>query len=48
LPGRVGVYQAQTRIGMREVFVFVFFGRAIPTDRQLRRANDQLARSRRD
>jgi hypothetical protein len=45
LPGRIGVYQGQTRVGMREVFVFVVFGRAVPTARQLNRANVELQRS---
>jgi hypothetical protein len=46
LPVRIGVSQASTRVGKREVFVTVFFGRAVPTNRQLRRANAELARAR--
>ena len=48
LPGRIGVYQAATRIGKREVSVFVFFGRAKPTARQLSRANTELRHARLD
>ena len=46
LPGRIGVYQGNTRIGGREVFVFIVFGRAVPTNRQLNRANAELRRAR--
>jgi hypothetical protein len=46
LPGRIGVYQASTRVGEREVFVFVFFGRGKPTVHQLVRANTKLRRTR--
>jgi hypothetical protein len=46
LPGRIGVYQGQTRVGTREVFVFVVFGRGVPTSRQLKRANAELQRAR--
>ncbi len=46
LPGRIGVYQCQTRVGVREVFVFIVFGRAVPTHRQLNRANAELQRAR--
>jgi hypothetical protein len=42
LPGRIGVYQGSTRVGAREVFVFIFLGRARPTDRQLNRTNAEL------
>jgi hypothetical protein len=45
LPGRFGVYQGQTLVGTREVFVFIVFGRAVPTRRQLRRANAELQRA---
>ena len=46
LPSRIGVYQASSRIGTREVFVFVFFGRGRPTVRQLSEANSELRRAR--
>ena len=46
LPARIGVYQGATLIGRREVSVFVVFGRAAPTNRQLRRANAELRRAR--
>jgi hypothetical protein len=46
LPSRIGVYQGITRVGTREVGVFVFFGRGRPTDRQLSRANAELRRAR--
>lgn len=46
LPGRIGVYQGETRVGTREVFVFVAFGRGVPTNRQLNRANAELQRAR--
>jgi hypothetical protein len=46
LPTRIGVYQCQTRIGKREVFVFITFGRAAPTKRQLNRVNAELQRAR--
>jgi hypothetical protein len=45
LPGRIGVYQGQTRVGTREVFVFIAFGRAVPTKRQLNRLNAELQRA---
>jgi hypothetical protein len=48
LPRRIGVYQASTRVGARELFVFVFFGRGQPTARQLSRANTELRRARLD
>jgi hypothetical protein len=48
LPGRIGVYQGSTRVGEREVFVFVFFGRGEPTARQLDRANGELRLARLD
>ena len=46
LPGRIGVYQGATLIGRREVSVFIVFGRPVPTNRQLRRANAELRRAR--
>jgi hypothetical protein len=46
LPARIGVYQGSTLVGSREVFVLVVFGRAVPTERQLRRVNAELRRSR--
>jgi hypothetical protein len=46
LPGRIGVYQGSTRVGTRQVFVFIVFGRARPTDRQLNRTNAELRRVR--
>jgi hypothetical protein len=45
LPGRIGVYQASTRVGTREVFLFVYFGQRRPTARQLQAANSELRRS---
>jgi hypothetical protein len=48
LPGRIGVYQGSTRVGEREVFVFVFFGRGKPTMGQLDRANTELRHARLD
>jgi len=44
LPARIGVYQGATLVGRREVSVFVVFGRAVPTNRQLARANAELGR----
>jgi hypothetical protein len=46
LPGRIGTFQAYTRIGKREASVFIVFGRSRPTDRQLQRANAELRRVR--
>jgi hypothetical protein len=46
LPSRIGVYQGITRVGTREVSVFMFFGRSRPTDRQLSRTNAELRRAR--
>jgi hypothetical protein len=46
LPGRVGTYEGSTLVGTREVFVFVVFGRAVPTSRQLNRANAEFQRAR--
>jgi hypothetical protein len=46
LPGRIGVYQGDTRVGTRGVFVFVVFGRAVPSRCQLNRANVELQRAR--
>jgi hypothetical protein len=45
LPGRIGVYQASTCVGSREIFLFVYFGRSKPTADQLRAANAELRRS---
>jgi hypothetical protein len=42
LPRRIGVHQASTRVGAREVMVFVFFGRGTPTVSQLNRTNTEL------
>jgi hypothetical protein len=39
---RIGDYQGATLIGRPEVSVFVVFGRAVPTRRQLTRANAEL------
>ncbi len=46
LPARIGAYQGATLVGKREVSVFIAFGRAVPTDRQLKRVNAELRRSR--
>ena len=46
LPARIGVYQGSTLVRSREVFVLVVFGRALPPDRQLKRVNAELRRSR--
>ena len=46
LPERIGVYFGNTRVGSREVSVLVLFGRAVPTNRQLNRANAELQRAR--
>jgi hypothetical protein len=46
LPRRIGVYLCQTPVGTREVSVFVVFGRAIPTTRQLHLGNAELRRAR--
>jgi hypothetical protein len=45
LPGRIGVYQGSTRIGAREIFVVIVFGRARPTGPQLQRTNEELRRA---
>jgi hypothetical protein len=42
LPGRIGVYQASTLVGTREVSLFVWFGRGRPTVGQINRANIEL------
>lgn len=42
LPSRIGVYQGSTRVGARQIFVFVFFGRGKPSAGQLDRANTEL------
>jgi hypothetical protein len=46
LPSRIGVYQASTRVGTRDLFVFVYFGRDKPSTRQLKTANDELREAR--
>jgi hypothetical protein len=46
LPARIGGFQCQTQAGTREVSVFVVFGRAVPTRRQLNRVNAELLRAR--
>jgi len=46
LPRRIGVYLCQTPVGTREVSVFIVFGRAIPTTRQLNLVNAELRRAR--
>jgi hypothetical protein len=46
LPRRIGVYLCQTRVDTREVSVFIVFGRAIPTTRQLNSVNAELRRVR--
>jgi len=46
LPVRIGVYQGATLVGRREVSVFIVFGRAVATNRQLQRANAELRRAR--
>ena len=46
LPGRIGVYQASTLVGGREVSLFVWFGRSKPNVAQLHRANAELRRAR--
>jgi hypothetical protein len=46
LPGRIGVYQRSTRVGGRQIFVFVFFGRGKPTARHVHRANTELRHAR--
>ena len=46
LPTRIGVYQCQIATGKPEIFVFVVFGRATPTARQLDRVNAELHRAR--
>jgi hypothetical protein len=46
LPSRISTYQGHTRVGKRDVDVFVLFGRTRPTDRQLQRANAELRRVR--
>jgi hypothetical protein len=44
LPARIGGFQCVTRVGTREVSVFIVFGRAAPTQRQLNRVNAELRR----
>jgi hypothetical protein len=46
LPARIGLYQASSLIGKREVSLFVWFGRSRPTVRQLSRANTELRHAR--
>ena len=46
LPSSIGTFHAHTRVGKREASVFIVFGRARPTDRQLKRANAELRRVR--
>jgi hypothetical protein len=46
LPGRIGTFQARARVGKREVSIFIAFGRARPTERQISRANAELRRVR--
>ena len=46
LPARIGAFQCQTRVGTREVSIFIVFGRAVPTQRQLNRVNAELLRAR--
>jgi hypothetical protein len=46
LPSRISTWQGSTRLGKRDVQVFVLFGRPRPTDRQLQRANAELRRVR--
>ena len=45
VPHRYGVYEGTTRVGGRDVSVFVFFGRARPSRRQLQTANAELRRA---
>jgi hypothetical protein len=42
VPGRYGVFQTFIRTGHLERYLFVWFGRAHPTRRQLARANAEL------
>jgi hypothetical protein len=42
LPSRIGVYQASSRVGTLEIFLFVYFGRSRPTAGQLNAANTEL------
>src|SRR5947208_1276556 len=46
LPGRIGVYQASSLIGRREISLFVWFGRSRPPVRQVSLANIELRRAR--
>ena len=46
VPDRYGVYEGTTRVGARDVSVFVFFGRARPSAHQLQNANAELRRAR--
>ena len=42
VPDRYGVFQKFVRVGTLEHYLFVWFGRAHPTQRQLARANAEL------
>jgi hypothetical protein len=46
LPSRIGVYQASSRVGTLEIFLFVYFGRSRPTAGQLNAANTELRHAR--
>lgn len=46
LPGRIGVYQASSLIGRREISLFVWFGRSRPPVRQVSLANIELRHAR--
>ena len=46
VPARYGVVQRVALVGHREVYLWVWFGRARPTTVQLHRANVMLARAR--
>ena len=46
LPERIGVYFGTIRAGARGVDVMIVFGRAVPTNQQLNRANAELQRAR--
>ena len=45
VPARYGVVQRAALVGRREVFLWVWFGRALPSAAQVRRANAMLARA---
>ena len=42
VPSRYAVFQRVARVGRRELFVWVFFGRSRPTPAALRAANAEL------